>query len=125
MDEVKTGAFEESTVFGQIDIKGPEVEVSVMKLEEVTKADSGRLILLERDLYTLGRSAKADITLESSELSRKHVLLKREHGSFSVTDLDSTNGVYLNGTKVYGAQLYHGDLIQLGDLVFRFREWGP
>ena len=89
MDGVKTGAFEESTVFGQIDIKGPEVEVSVMKLEEVTKADSGRLILLERDLYTLGRSAKADITLESSELSRKHVLLKREHGSFSVTDLDS------------------------------------
>ena len=125
MDGVKTGAFEESTVFGQIDIKGPEVEVSVMKLEEVTKEDSGRLILLERDLYTLGRSAKADITLESSELSRKHVLLKREHGSFSVTDLDSTNGVYLNGTKVYGAQLYHGDLIQLGDLVFRFREWGP
>ncbi|MBT6178629.1 MAG: FHA domain-containing protein [Deltaproteobacteria bacterium] len=125
MDGVKTGAFEESTVFGQIDIKGPEVEVSVMKLEEVTKDDSGRLILLERDLYTLGRSAKADITLESSELSRKHVLLKREHGSFSVTDLDSTNGVYLNGTKVYGAQLYHGDLIQLGDLVFRFREWGP
>jgi pSer/pThr/pTyr-binding forkhead associated (FHA) protein len=125
MDGVKTGAFEESTVFGQIDIKGPEVEVSVMKLEEVTKAGAGRLILLERDLYTLGRSAKADITLESSELSRKHVLLKREHGSFSVTDLDSTNGVYLNGTKVYGAQLYHGDLVQLGDLVFRFREWGP
>jgi pSer/pThr/pTyr-binding forkhead associated (FHA) protein len=125
MDGIKTGAFEESTIFGQVAIKGPDAEVSVMKLEELTKSGSGRLIMLERDLYTLGRSAKADITLESSELSRKHVLLKRENGSFSVTDLDSTNGVYLNGTKVYGAQLYHGDVIQLGDIVFRFREWGP
>lgn len=125
MDGVKTGAFEESTIFGQVQIKGPDVEVSVMKLQELTKSGTGRLILLERELYTLGRSAKADITLESSELSRKHVLLKRENGSFSITDLDSTNGVYLNGTKVYGAQLYHGDVLQLGDIVFRFREWGP
>lgn len=125
MEGIKTGAFEESTVFGKIDIKGPDNEVSVMKLEELVKSGTGRLILLERELYTLGRSTKADITLESSELSRKHVLLKREHGSFSITDLDSTNGVYLNGTKVHSAQLYHGDLVQLGDLVFRFREWGP
>lgn len=125
MSEIKTGAFEESTIFSKLQVAGPDRQVSVMKLEQICDEGVPRLILLEKDSYTLGRSSKADIPLESSELSRKHVLFRRENGSFSVLDLGSTNGVYLNGTRVHGAQLYHGDLIQLGDLVFRFREWGP
>ena len=80
-------------------------------------------IELTLDGYVVGRSSSADITIDSSELSRQHAELKRAHGTFAITDMDSTNGVFLNGTRIHAAQLYHGDLLQLGGLVFEFREW--
>ena len=78
---------------------------------------------LTSDAYTIGRSTSADITIDASDLSRQHAELTREHGTFAVKDLDSTNGVFLNGTRIHAAQLYHGDLLQLGGMVFEFREW--
>ena len=125
MSEYRTGAFEESTLHAKLTVAGPEKQVSINKLVHLPQKDERKRddIALKNDVYVLGRSSKVDLTLESSELSRRHAVLKREHGTFSITDLDSTNGVFLNGTRVHAAQLYHGDIIQLGDLVYEFREW--
>ena len=125
MSEYRTGAFEESTLHAKLVVTGPDKQVSVNRLVHLPQKDERKRddIELRDDLYILGRSSKVDLTLESSELSRRHAMLKREHGTFSITDLDSTNGVFLNGTQVYAAQLYHGDIIQMGDLVYQFREW--
>lgn len=125
MSEYRTGAFEERTLHAKLAVKGYDKQVSINRLVHVPQKDERKRddIQLREDLYILGRSSKVDLTLESSELSRRHAMLKREQGTFSITDLDSTNGVYLNGTRVHAAQLYHGDIIQLGDLVYEFREW--
>ena len=125
MSEYRTGAYEERTLHAKLAVKGYDKQVSINRLVHVPQKDERKRddIQLREDLYILGRSAKVDLTLESSELSRRHAMLKREQGTFSITDLDSTNGVYLNGTRVHAAQLYHGDIIQLGDLVYEFREW--
>ena len=125
MSEYRTGAFEESTLHVKLQVTGPEKQVSVNRLVHLPQKDERKRddIELRDDLYILGRSSRVDLTLESSELSRRHAMLKREHGTFSITDLDSTNGVFLNGTQVHAAQLYHGDIIQMGDLVYQFREW--
>ena len=125
MSEYRTGAFEERTLHAKLAVKGYDKQVSINRLVHVPQKDERKRddIQLSEDLYILGRSSKVDLTLESSELSRRHAMLKREQGTFSITDLDSTNGVYLNGTRVHAAQLYHGDIIQLGDLVYEFREW--
>ena len=125
MSEYRTGAFEERTLHAKLAVKGYDKQVSINRLVHVPQKDERKRddIQLREDLYILGRSAKVDLTLESSELSRRHAMLKREQGTFSITDLDSTNGIYLNGTRVHAAQLYHGDIIQLGDLVYEFREW--
>ena len=113
MSEYRTGAFEESTLHAKLVVTGPDKQVSVNRLVHLPQKDERKRddIELRDDLYILGRSSKVDLTLESSELSRRHAMLKREHGTFSITDLDSTNGVFLNGTQVHAAQLYHGDSV--------------
>ena len=70
----------------------------------------------------IGRSTQAGICIESSLLSRRHVAIHKVGPEYRLTDLDSANGVYLNGVRVHSAGLHEGDVIQIGDLVFAFHE---
>ena len=77
---------------------------------------------LENDNLVIGRSAEVDIRIASSDISRKHMLLKRNGEEFSFVDLDSRNGIYLNNVKVHSAVLRNGDYLQLGNVVFCYLE---
>jgi FHA domain len=71
----------------------------------------------------IGRAIDVDIAINSTDLSRRHVMLKRAlSGQVTLTDLDSRNGVFLNGVKIHSAVLHDGDSIQLGTIVFIFHE---
>jgi pSer/pThr/pTyr-binding forkhead associated (FHA) protein len=50
-------------------------------------------------------------------------ILQRD-GEVSFVDLDSANGVYLNGVLAYSAVLRDGDLLEMGDCAFIFHERG-
>ena len=45
---------------------------------------------------------------------------RRRDGSFTITDLDSLNGVFVNSDQVKTAKLSEADLVELGDVGFRF-----
>jgi len=77
---------------------------------------------LELDEIIIGRSVQAHISIESGRLSRKHLMLQRRGTEFTCTDLNSSNGVYLNGVKAHSAVLRDGDTIQIGDVVFVYHE---
>jgi pSer/pThr/pTyr-binding forkhead associated (FHA) protein len=78
---------------------------------------------LYRAEMVIGRTIDADVSIISTDLSRRHVLLKRAaSGQFLVNDLESRNGVYVNGVKIHSAVLHDGDSIQLGSLLFVFHE---
>ena len=119
MSEYRTGAFEESTLHAKLSVAGPDKQVSVNMLVHLPQKDERKRddITLKNDVYVLGRSSKVDLTLESSELSRRHALLKREHGTFSITDLDSTNGTSVNGDMIDTIVLAIGDEITIGTSV--------
>jgi len=51
-------------------------------------------------------------------------LLERD-GEYSFVDLDSANGVYLNGVLAHAAVLREGDLLEFGEVAFIFHERGP
>jgi pSer/pThr/pTyr-binding forkhead associated (FHA) protein len=79
------------------------------------------------DLYAaemvVGRAIDADVPINSTDLSRRHVVVKRNASNqYSLLDLESRNGVYVNGVKVHSAILHDGDNVQLGSLVFVFHE---
>lgn len=69
----------------------------------------------------LGRGDAADIRLEDSFASSRHVQLVPHGDVIVVEDLGSTNGTYLNGQPLTGPQPLHpGDRIRIGDSEFSF-----
>ncbi|MBL8938142.1 MAG: FHA domain-containing protein, partial [Archangium sp.] len=60
--------------------------------------------------------------VDSDDVSRTHAQLLRIDDEYTIEDLDSRNGVFLNGLQVHAAVLRDGDQLQLGDVVFTYNE---
>lgn len=63
---------------------------------------------------TIGRGYSNLLRLEGEEVSRVHAIIYRRNEDFILRDLDSKNGVFLNGSKVNHAPLGPGDRVQVG-----------
>ncbi len=102
--------------------------------EVIIKDDGGKpiawLVSLDEDPvyyeinkspWLVGRIRQSDLFLEHSSISRKHAEFKRDqHGNFTVTDLDSLNGIYLNNTKTPKSKIKDGDKVDIGDVRLKF-----
>ncbi len=71
----------------------------------------------------IGRVPTMDITLVDDGISREHsmIMFDEVDGSYSIEDLQSTNGTKVNGKRVRSAQHHDGDVIQIGHTCFLFR----
>jgi len=68
----------------------------------------------------LGRGDECDIVLTTDSVSRKHALAEPCPAGTRLRDLDSTNGTYVNDEAVQDVTLRHGDLVKVGDTIFKF-----
>jgi len=70
----------------------------------------------------IGRNPNTDITLLDEGISREHAVVVRDPatGTFTIEDLQSTNGTKVNGKSVRSVTLANGDRIQLGNTLFQF-----
>lgn len=73
----------------------------------------------------VGRSPANEIPVASGSLSRVHARVVFVDGVFRLQDMGSTYGSEVNGSMVHSAKLSDGDLVKLGDAVFRFRLQQP
>jgi hypothetical protein len=91
-----------------------------LQREIVTLNANGRRHEISKRRTVLGRSKDSDIQIEDSNVSRRHAELRQEGTAYWIVDLDSTNGVEINGRRVKRAKLDNGDTITLGstDIVF-------
>ena len=81
---------------------------------------AGERIELESELV-LGRGA-VDVMIDDAEVSRRHAAIRARDGRIEVTDLDSSNGTWVNGTRIHGTTLLaDGDVIALGDTRIEVR----
>jgi pSer/pThr/pTyr-binding forkhead associated (FHA) protein len=54
----------------------------------------------EKEQVSFGRSQKCDIIIAEEALSRQHCLIELHQGEFFITDLNSSNGVYIDGNRI-------------------------
>ncbi|MFD8079687.1 FHA domain-containing protein [Streptomyces sp. NPDC059718] len=89
--------------------------------------NSGSRFLLDGELTTAGRHPESDIFLDDVTVSRRHVEFRRaQDGSFTVSDVGSLNGTYVNRERIDSVTLSSGDEVQIGKyrLVFYASQWG-
>ncbi len=86
------------------------------------KGGQGQVFPLGKGTLGLGRAEGNDIVLAHSNVSRNHARIVSGDGHFLIEDLDSANGVFLNGRKIKEGNLKEGDEIRIGDFALRFRE---
>ncbi|MCC7413031.1 MAG: FHA domain-containing protein [Gammaproteobacteria bacterium] len=76
---------------------------------------------LSNSPWRIGRSNNNDLSIDDHSVSRQHAEIHRRHdGSFSIMDLDSLNGVFVNDRKVKQADIAEGDSVDIGDVGLRF-----
>ncbi|WP_282692445.1 FHA domain-containing protein [Streptomyces sp. CC208A] len=83
--------------------------------------NSGSRFLLDGELTTAGRHPQSDIFLDDFTVSRRHVEFRRgQDGTFTVSDVGSLNGTYVNREPIDSVVLNNGDEVQIGKyrLVF-------
>ena len=83
---------------------------------------NGQRYSLNAPSIVLGRSSEADIMVDDTGVSRRHLEIRTEGGSAVAVDLGSTNGSYVNGQKIDGSiDLTDGSVITMGRTRITFR----
>jgi hypothetical protein len=93
---------------------GLEREVAILSWDGEEKRVDKRRILL-------GRSRESDVQIEDPNVSRRHAELRQEGSTYWIVDLDSTNGIEVNGRRVRRAKLEPGDVFTVGSTDVTFR----
>lgn len=113
---------DEQTVFFE-----PDYSHDTFKLFAMDKHNKQH-ILLDRFPYTIGKmSGYVDCCLEHPSISRLHARIDRTDDALTLSDLNSTNGVFLNGMRLTPNQrtiIEPGDEIKIGGLNYCLRNCG-
>jgi len=108
-------------------------DISPGLLEELEKLPKDKILLvvikgpsigekffINKQFLNIGRSSESDILLDDITVSRHHALIEKKESGYTIKDLESLNGTYINGNIVNETELNNGDRIQIGKYVFLF-----
>ena len=106
-----------SDLLEELGIEGPAL---------VIRSGGGRMgetYALEKQQTTIGRSPDCDIFLDDVTVSRRHAVVGRGDAGFTIEDLGSLNGTFLNRSRIERGDLENGDEVQIGKyrLIFLAR----
>lgn len=99
----------------------PEAAEPTHRLAQAVIETDGRRIAVPGRRAVIGRSDEADCVLADPNISRRHAELRQSpDGTWQIVDLESTNGVKVNGRRTSATRLSDGDKVTLGTTTFRF-----
>ncbi len=130
---IEPGGSEETTVtFAPVeavgDVADDELTVSLGEFPATTAMmvvkrgpNAGSKFMLDADVVRAGRHPDSDIFLDDITVSRRHAEIRRgSDGGFTVHDVGSLNGTYLNRERVEDGELVAGDELQIGKFKLVF-----
>ena len=97
--------------------EGPASDGTVPVIRWVYPLPARSPLWFERPSMTLGRDADADVELLGHKVSRRHVRIARSGQLWLINDLDSKNGLFINGKRSKAAALAAGDVVRIGEYV--------
>ncbi|MAG57185.1 MAG: hypothetical protein CMJ83_12905 [Planctomycetes bacterium] len=115
----------DDTIFGSKPPPSPDT-LSGPQLVVIEGEARGTAVRVEKEIR-IGRRPDNHLVLASPAVSKYHARVIGEDGRFCVIDLDSTNGIVVNGVSVEVNQphaLCHGDSVVVGDHTLLFRNEG-
>jgi len=86
---------------------------------QLVALNDGPSILLDKPILLVGRHPECDIQIDSRKVSRRHCCIAQVNDYLVVRDLDSTNGIRINGTRVPEGKLLPGDELTIGTHRYR------
>ena len=95
---------------GAVDALAPGSALLVVK----RGPNAGSRFLLDQDVTTAGRHPDSDIFLDDVTVSRRHAEFHREGNGYTVHDVGSLNGTYVNRERIDSIALSGGDEVQIG-----------
>lgn len=117
----------ESSLTRLIEDSGPELlkvlndlPAEAAMLVSLIGPNKGARFLLDPGVTRIGRATDSEIFLDDVTVSRRHAEISKGGKSYSLKDLGSLNGTYLNGELVVGKSLVDGDEIQIGKYRMHF-----
>lgn len=117
--EVDAPSFADKTQFIQVVEDKPKECVGwVVALNGALKGQDFRLVPGKN---VLGTAADCDIVLTDQYLSGRHSVIRYEEGVFTIVDLDSTNGTYVNDERTTKEELIDNDRIRLARTELKFK----
>ena len=73
---------------------------------------------------TIGRNTSNDVLISDPYVSGQHaVITQNDDGAYSISDLGSRNGTFVNGKKIRQAALYYNDIVKIGERVVPWQEY--
>lgn len=91
-------------------------------LQILSPPERKHIIELGESDIVMGRSPDCDIRFVVENVSRKHARVFFHNEEFMIEDLDSTNGLFVNGIKIVRCVLRNNDQISLGGVRLLFNE---
>lgn len=93
----------------------------------ISGVSAGLSMTIGDELFTIGRGRECGMALDGSGISRRHCSIEKDvHGNIVIEDLASTNGTWVEGTKISSQVLSEGDKIRIGpDTVIKFEYQDP
>jgi protease PrsW len=87
-----------------------------LKLQIQNGSLAGKTIEVDKERILIGRDLNADLRFDASEkiVSSRHAVIEVKPDGFYLTDLNSTNGTYVNGNRIKFQKLSNGDLLSFG-----------
>ncbi len=104
------GDFSTEAHQGAIDALTPGSALLVVK----RGPNAGSRFLLDQDVTTAGRHPDSEIFLDDVTVSRRHAEFRREGSGYTVHDVGSLNGTYVNRERIDAVALSGGDEVQIG-----------
>jgi diguanylate cyclase (GGDEF)-like protein len=89
-----------------------------------TGANIGRRYALAQAQINLGRGEECDIRITDHSVSRRHARIECSPSGILLSDLDSTNGTFVNDRSITSTVLQDGDYVRVGNCIYRYLSGG-